>query len=130
MNQKGKLEKYAQMFSQHFEKYLAKGISIDTVIYPADGEGAVFEFKLAQEHKGKTKYMPPRQTVGQILSEIPQNLVSGNISNVKFGGTNLVMENNRILIIKGEDAKKHWDGNAAQDDVRRVVSGALSSTER
>lgn len=61
MNQKGKLEKHAQMFSQHFEKYLAQGISIDTVIYPADGEGAVLELKLAQEHKGKTRYMPPRK---------------------------------------------------------------------
>ena len=48
--------------------------------------------------------------------------MSGNIENVSFGGTNIYMEANRVLLIKGEDQPKHWDGNAVIEDVRRVVS--------
>jgi hypothetical protein len=48
--------------------------------------------------------------------------VSGNLEKVKFGGTNLYLEGNRILVIKGENKSSEWSGNAVITDVQRVVS--------
>ena len=49
-------------------------------------------------------------------------MIGGNIEGVKFGGTNLYLEGNRILIIKGEDDPSSWSNNAVIEDVQRVVS--------
>lgn len=130
MNQTGKLKKYAELFEDRLREYLASGISVHTTIYPSVGEGAVYEFHLDSDGRDSTKVMPSYQSVGEILSKIPQRMVGGDMRNVRFKGTNLSLENNRILVIKGEDDKEHWNGAAASKDVARVVSGALSSSSR
>ncbi|MNP49710.1 hypothetical protein D3C76_1439150 [compost metagenome] len=130
MNQTGKLKKYAELFEERLREYLASGISVHTTIYPCNSEGAVYEFRLDPEGKNTTKLMPPYQSVGDILSKIPQRMVGGDMKNVRFKGTNLSLENNRILVIKGEDDREQWTGTAASKDVARVVSGALSSSSR
>lgn len=130
MNQTGKLKKYAELFESRLKQYLANGISVHTKIYPSTGEGAVYEFILDGNDKGKLIMMPPLQSVGDILSIIPQKMIGGDMRNVKFKGTNLSLENNRILVIKGEDDREQWSGSAAIADVDRVVSGALSSSSK
>jgi hypothetical protein len=130
MNQTGKLKKYAELFESRLKQYLANGISIHTKIYPSTGEGAVYEFTLNGKDHGKVEVMPSHQSVGEILNVIPQKIVGGDMRNVRFKGTSLSLENNRILVIKGEDSKDQWSGNAASADVDRVVSGALSSSSK
>jgi hypothetical protein len=97
-------------------------MDIKTTIYPVEADGAVFEFLFNNENDTSENIDSLRPTVGRVLSEIPQRLVSGNIEGVKFGGTNLYLEGNRILIIKGEDDPSGWSGTAIMEDVQRVVS--------
>jgi len=103
---------------------LAPGVYVKTIIYPVEGEGAVFEFVFNKEKLGTEEISKLRKSIGNVLSEIPQRLISGNIEGVKFGGTSLYLEGNRILVIKGEDAQDQWSGNAVIEDVRRVVSSS------
>lgn len=130
MNQTGKLKKYSELFESRLKSYLAKGIHVHTKIYPSTGEGAVFEFILDTQNTGTAKIMQPHKSVGEILSKIDQKMIGGNVQNVRFKGTSLSLENNRIIVIKGEDEREQWTGQAASDDVDRVISGALSSSSR
>jgi len=98
-----------------------------TTIYPVDGQGAVFEFIFNKENDHSEVIKSISKSVGQILSVIPQRLVSGNIDGFTFGGTNIYMETNRLLLIKGENAKEQWSGNAVLEDVKRVVSTSQGS---
>lgn len=122
-----RLKKYAELFKRNLAKFLSPGISISTVIYPVEQEGAVFEFLLNREGLGYEKVERPRKTVGTVLSEIPQRMIGGNLDSVRFGGTNLYLEGNRILVIKGEDTPSAWNGNAIISDVERVVSTSMGS---
>jgi len=124
MKKKPRLKKYVELFKRNISSYLSPGVSIKTVIYPVDGQGAVFEFFFNKEGISSEEIKNPRESVGKVLSEIPQRLVGENSEGVKFGGTNLYLEGNRILLIKGEDSPEHWSGSAVIEDVRRVVTSS------
>lgn len=122
MKKTTRLKKYVELFKRNIRQFVPSGVDIKSTIFPVEGDGAVFEF-IFNKNKDSTEIVENiRPTVGRVLSEISQNMVGGNIENVKFGGTNLYLEGNRILIIKGEDDPSSWSGNAVMDDVQRVVS--------
>jgi hypothetical protein len=120
-----RLKKYSELFKRNIAKFLTPGVSIKTVIYPVEMGGAVFEFFLNREGVVEEKLEPPRKSVGVVLSQIPQRMIQGNLEGVRFGGTNLYLEGNRILVVKGEDAPSSWSGNAVIEDVERVVSTSM-----
>ncbi|OPX54468.1 hypothetical protein SAMN02745127_02782 [Oceanospirillum multiglobuliferum] len=122
MQKASRLKKYVELFKKNISRYLADGIEIRSTIYPVESEGAVFEFLLNNTNDNNEVIEKARPTVGSVLSEIPQRLIVGNIDSVRFSGTNLYLEGNRILIIKGEDDSSSWSGNAVLEDVQRVVS--------
>ena len=122
MKNRSRLKKYVELFKRNIHPYLAPNIDIKTTIYPVEGNGAVFEFVFNQEKNTSEAIDKTRRSVGHVLSEIPQRLVAGNTEGITFGGTNLYLEGNRILVIKGEDDSSNWTGNAVIEDVKRVVS--------
>lgn len=119
-NQK-KLKKYTNAFIDALSPYLKKGFQVSATIHPASGEGAVIEFEI---HEGKRSDITIVSTVPRIndtLEKIDQRMIGGNIQGVTFRGTNLYMDGQRIVIIKGEDEHAFWSNNAASEDVDRVV---------
>jgi hypothetical protein len=101
---------------------LKPGIGISSKIFPVKSEGAILEFSLGSGAKNDDEYMPSEETVNVILKKIEQNLVGGNIDAIKFGGTNISMERDRILLIKGEDAPSEWSDEGARKDVKRILT--------
>lgn len=122
MKKSTRLKKYVELFKRNIKQFLAPGVEIKTTIYPVEAEGAVFEFIFNRNSDSTEILDRTRLTIGTVLSEIPQKLVAGKIENIKFGGTSLYLEGDRILVIKGEDHEKSWSGNAIIEDVQRVVS--------
>jgi hypothetical protein len=127
MKRTTRLKKYVELFKRNMSQFLAPGISIKTTIFPVEADGAVFEFLLNKDGDSSETIEKIRPTINRILSEIPQRMIGGNIEGVKFGGTNLYLEGNRVLVIKGEDDSDNWSGNAVLDDVKRVVSTSQGS---
>jgi hypothetical protein len=120
-NQK-KLKKYTNSFIDALAPYLKKGFQVSATIHPATGEGAIIEFEI---HEGRRSDITITNTVPRIndtLENIDQRMIGGNIQGVTFRGTNLYMDGQRIVIIKGEDEHTHWSNKAAIDDVAQVVS--------
>ena len=122
MKKNSRLKKYVELFKRNLENYLAPNIKVKTTIFPVEQQGAVFEFIFNHENDSSEIIKPINETVGSVLQVIPQRFISGNTGGVSFGGTNIYMEGNRLLLIKGEDSPNQWSGVAVQDDVRRVVS--------
>jgi hypothetical protein len=124
MIKESKLKKYVELFTRKIATYLSQDISIKTVIHPVESEGAIFEFFLGLNNEETVKFAPVQKTVGHALLSIPQNMISGTPENIKFGGTNLYLENNRVVVIKGDDANEEWSGTAIEKDVTRVVTSS------
>jgi len=122
MNKKSKLEKYIELFNRKIAEYLSNNVSTNTVIHPVLEEGAVFEVFLNQDGDESIVFTKPSKTVGHVLQNIPQNMYEGAPEYVQFKGTNLLLEDNRIIIIKSEDSNEAWSGIQIDNDVSRVIS--------
>ena len=122
MKKSSKLKKYTELFNRNIKSYLAQNVSVKTTVYPVEGPGALFEFVFNQDNDNSERIEKTNKSIGKVLSSIPQRLIDGNIENVSFGGTNIYMEGNRLLLIKGGDSQAEWSGESVLNDVRRVVS--------
>lgn len=122
MNRKELLKKYAVKFSSGLTHKLRSDVQPDLVIHPTTGTGAVVEVKLVKAHRrkaGVVTFEADAPSVNHVLKKIPQKFIAGNIDNVQFSGTNISLEGNRILLIKGDD--QHWSESDAAADLSRVL---------
>ena len=122
MKKRTRLLKYAELFKRNLEPYLTDNVTVKTTIYPVSAPGAIFEFIFNQNNDSSESVADVKPTIGAVLSSIPQNIISDNPEGITFGGTNIFMSGNRLLLIKGGDAPKEWSGEMVKEDVRRVVS--------
>ena len=126
MNKKDQLKKYATKFVSELRPRLRTDVQADMVIYPASGKGAIVEVKLirgSNRTRSPVHFEAESASDNQVLQKIPQRFIGGNIDGVQFSGTNISLEGNRILLIKGDD--QHWSESDAIADLSRVL-GAQS----
>ncbi|MDR3631732.1 MAG: hypothetical protein P4L42_15530 [Desulfocapsaceae bacterium] len=121
MEDKKIVQEYVNNFRRHLASHLRPGIGLSCKIFPAKAEGAVLEFTIGPSISNDDCFEIPKDTVNSILQDVPQRLIGGNIGGVKFGGTNVSMEPNRIVLIKGEDDPQLWNDQGARDDIERII---------
>ena len=100
---------------------MRQGIGLATKVLPSTGEGAILEISFGTNIPNKDEFDPPKKTINEALSSIPQRAFGGNLDSFKFGGTNVIMEDGRIILIKGENDESQWNDAAAQADVNRIL---------
>lgn len=115
------IQRYINNFRRHFARFLKPGIGLTFRIIPSKKEGAILEFEVGPNMKNEDHYLPSEQNVNSALKKIRQHMFGGNIDAIKFGGTNIAMEPNRIILIKGEDTPAVWGDDAAIDDITRIM---------
>jgi hypothetical protein len=115
------IQRYINDFRRHFVSSLKPGIGLAAAIYPTRGQGAILAFKLGSDIENDDTFAPAEDTVNAALEHVPQRMIGGNLSGVKFGGTNISMEPNRIVMIKGEDDDDLWNDQAAKKDAQRIL---------
>lgn len=122
MNKKEELNRYATKFANELQPRLRTDIQADVVIYPTSGNGAIVEVKLVPKSKRSSTpicFEAESNSINQILKKIPQNFIGGNIDGIQFSGTNISLEGNRILLIKGDN--QHWSESDAIADIARLL---------
>lgn len=121
MEDKKTIQEYVNNFRRHLAPHLKPGIGLSCKIFPAKAEGAVFEFAIGPSISNEDLFEESKNTVNSILEDVPQRMIGGNIAAIKFGGTNISMEPNRIVLIKGEDDPDLWNDQGAKNDVERII---------
>ncbi|MDP8258934.1 MAG: hypothetical protein P9L90_05890 [Candidatus Aadella gelida] len=116
-----KIQSYINNFRRHIAPYLKPGIGLSCKVYPVTSAGAILEFTIGPSKNNNDNFESLSETVNDVLERVPQRIVSGNVGTVKFAGTNISMEPNRILVIKGEDKELLWNDQEAQNDVQKIV---------
>lgn len=120
MKSKKPIERYANFFRRRLSPRLKPGIGAKCFISPAEEGGGILEFVLGSDLKDENETKPTKKSINQALRDIPQRMVGGDISAVRFSGTNISLEGNRIIIIKGDDTPSLWSGEAAKEDIERI----------
>lgn len=116
--EKNKYQKYADYLALALKPHLQKKIGYEVHVYPSP-EGGVVELKLGEGLSGPVVLEHDFSSLNEILKQVPQRFVAGNLDGVKLLGTNISMEGNRILFIKGEGSE--WDEKDASGSVERVI---------
>jgi hypothetical protein len=101
--------------------FLKPNIGLSCNAFPTDSNGAILEFTMGEGIKNDDEFMDIEPTVSDALSKIEQKAFGGNLSGFQFGGTNVIAEGNRIIIIKGDDNLDQWDDRSANDDVKKFL---------
>jgi hypothetical protein len=120
MRREKDLKRYGKVLTENLSNYLKDNLKVSYDIYPSTGPGALLVFNIAKDQR-REKYNSPSKSISEALSTIEQNFIVGDLKNINFGGTNLFMDNNRIILIKGDDEQNTWSNKAAIDDVKKIV---------
>lgn len=125
MDDKVALNKYARGVIRNLKPNLRQDIDITLTVHPSQNVGGVVEVVLAppagraRNNRG-IEIKAAKGSVNEILKTVPQNLVGGDLEGVTFEGTNISMENNRIVFIKGDN--EHWKDTDAKIDVDKIIN--------
>jgi len=124
MNDKKIIQEYINNFRRHLSSQLKPGLGMECNIYPAEEEGAILEFTLGDGLQNDDSYKESQKTINEALKNIQQSMFGGNLEAFKFGGTNISLENNRLVLIKGENDSSLWTDVASGTDVSNILSNA------
>ena len=119
------IQRYINNFRRRISGNLRAGIGLTCNVYPSESGGAVLEFLLGTDLENDDIYKPVTSTTGKALQFIPQKAFGGDLTNVRFGGTNTILEPDRIILIK-DDQHQEWTDRAAMSDVASIVSPSNS----
>jgi hypothetical protein len=127
MKSKETIQAYINNFRRRIARFLKPGVGIACGVYPAESGGAILEFALGPGIENDDLYKDVSPTVGAALAQINQRAFGGNLGGFTFAGTNVILEDNRIIFIK-DDSPDEWSDQAAQQDVARLVSHSERAT--
>lgn len=133
MKDNKRMSRYAMRIIQNLKPKLRSDVDVSITVYPAEQGGGVVEVQLipnakASARKRKSrgiKILPVKATINDVLEVVPQRIVSGNLKGVQFQGTNISLENNRIVLIKGDN--EYWTENDADSDVGKIINHKVES---
>ncbi len=115
MIDKKNIQRYVNNFRRSTSQFLKPGVGVECNIYQAESGGAVLEFTLDQGLQNDDIYNEYSSTISTALSKIEQHAFGGNLDAFVFRGTNVIAEDNRIILIK-DDSLSVWSDEAAQHD--------------
>ncbi len=120
MTEKKVIQKFINNFRRRIAQFLKPGIGLACNIYPAETGGAILEFTAGSEIENDDIYKELSPSLGSALRNIKQKAFGGNLDGFNFRGTNVILEGNRIILIK-DNSIEEWSDNTAQNDVTRVI---------
>ncbi|WP_157942231.1 hypothetical protein [Salinibacter altiplanensis] len=128
MNDRNVIQNFVNNFRKQIYPYLRSGAGIKCTIYPAVEEGAILEFSVGEHEVNTDKYLDDYSTVNEAIKSIKQSAFGGDMDAFNFEGTNYILEDKRIILIKGSDSEKYWGENAAMNDVKEIIRNAKAES--
>jgi hypothetical protein len=123
---KPQIQSYINNFRRRLAPFLRAGIGVQCSIYPALPGGAVLVFQLGPDAENDDVYKASSPSLGSALAKIEQRAFGGNLDGMHFGGTNTILESDKLIFIK-DGGDSEWSDQAAAKDVRAVVPSERGS---
>lgn len=127
MTDKKVIQDYINNLRRRIAQFLKPGIGLACSVYRAETGGAILEFTIGRGIERDDIYKEVSPSLSQALSKIRQRAFGGNLEGFVFTSTNLILEDNRIILIK-DDSPSEWTDNAAQRDITRLLSEPRKTT--
>jgi len=122
------IQKYINNLRINLTRFLKPNIGLEVDIYNCGNEGAVLIVYFKPKGKSIDKEIGHFESIAEVLGSIEQNFFSGNLTNFHFKGTNMMMSNNRIIIIK-DNSDSEWTAAQLNDDLNKIVQPPAKSNQ-
>jgi hypothetical protein len=86
----------------------------------AKADGAIIEITMGAGIANRDTYSRVFPTIADGLATIEQKAFGGNLNGFVFKGTNMVLEPNRMILLK-DDTPPEWSDDAAERDVENII---------
>ena len=130
MEDKGKIQDYVNSFRSLMGGHLRPQVGMKFNLFPVITSGALVEIELAPHRQNEEVYYPPSTTLSEALSKIKQKAFGGDTSGFRFSGTNVILDQGRIVLIKGDDDDLAWSVIGAKKDIDFIMKSSSSQTRR
>ena len=117
---KSQIQAYINNFRRRLAPFLRADIGVQCSIFPAKPGGAVLVFQLGPDVENDDVYKLESSSLGRALGQIEQRAFGGNLDGMLFGGTNTILESDKLIFIK-DGTNSEWSDQAAAKDVKAVV---------
>lgn len=117
---KNLIQRYVNDFRIKLTPYLRPNIGIEIDIYNCGQEGAVLIIIFRPGGKSIDNEILTYERISDVLSSIKQNFFGGNIKGITFKGTNMMMDPERIIIIKDNSAAE-WGDSKLNEDIGKII---------
>ena len=114
------IQKYLNNFRRLFSPYLVKDVNFKTVVFPSN-DGAIIEIIFSKFSPAKDEFRKSEIKLSDSLKRIEQHAFGGNLDGFHFVGTNYLLENEKIFIIKDNNSLE-WTAKKAQEDVFKLLN--------
>ena len=121
MTAQSQVQAYINNFRRRIAPFLRPGMGLHCNVYPASSGGAVLVFRVGPNVENDDEYQSAYPSLGSALSQIEQRAFGGNLEGFTFGGTNVILEEDRIIFIK-DGSLTEWSDSAAEKDVQSVLA--------
>lgn len=120
------IQAYLAVFAEEIKPHLRDNIGLDFTIYFCETEGDVVKIEFVPLEKQNVKICNKNyKEIKEVLTFLEQNFFQGE-GKVEFRATNLLIDQQRILLVK---AKEHqiWATEAVKKDVGRIIDKPVSN---
>lgn len=121
MNDKDMIQSYINNFRRKITHALRPGVGLKCIVHPANSGGAVLEFKFVRRGENDDLYRNNVPSLSKALSAVKQRAFGGNLEAFKFSGTNVILEPNKVIIIKDGNPEE-WSEHQALKDADKVFN--------
>ena len=115
MTDKRTIQSYINNFRRKITSSLRPGVGVKCIVHPATLGGAVLEFKFVRHGENDDQYKNNAPSLNKALSTVKQQAFGGNLEAFKFSGTNVILESDKVIIIKDGNPSEWSEYQASKD---------------
>lgn len=124
------LKNYVNTFIKFHRPILRPEYEYEVKAFVSKQQGSLVWFQFVT-HPGVFSFFLLDEPISDKLAEIPQRgFAIAKGAKVVFGGTNIVREGDKLIIIKGSNGPEAWSKDEARRDAQNEVNSILSELHR
>lgn len=114
------VQRYINNFRRQLSIYLKPNIGIQIDIYNCSSEGGIIVIFFKPGGKSSDNHIYKYSKISDALKEMNQMFFGGDLSGLHFSGTNILMDNEKILLIK-DTKPDEWSDSRLNEDLKSII---------
>ncbi|MFX2623426.1 hypothetical protein V6266_10125 [Enterobacter asburiae] len=122
MTNKENKTRYINTFKKEISKYIRPTAGVEIQLYDSKDGGGVIKATLNSSGNRRSSIAGNFSKLGEAVNSSGQRVFGGDLSHVRFNGTNTIVDGDTIFLIKSSNSEE-WSTKKAAKDVEGIVMG-------